>query len=254
MHPRLLYTKTSRSSSAINPQERRLRAVISELPTWKACSKTIFFLHVNFTGQNLAIIHRLDQPVEGILVFAKTPAAAKELNRQLTSQEFGKYYLAVISGIPEPQEGSLENYLVKDTRTNSSAVCTKTTPGAKLARLHYRTIETYGAPGNEKFTDSKSTDTPKHTSRNHRQPPLQNESSALIEIHLDTGRHHQIRVQMAYFGHPLIGDRKYGKEITDHMNSVQSSTKRFQAGQLHLCAYKLTFHHPKTGKEMEFQI
>lgn len=153
-----------------------------------------------------------------------------------------------------PQEGSLENYLVKDTRTNSSAVCTKTTPGAKLARLHYRTIETYGAPGNEKFTDSKSTDTPKHTSRNHRQPPLQNESSALIEIHLDTGRHHQIRVQMAYFGHPLIGDRKYGKEITDHMNSVQSSTKRFQAGQLHLCAYKLTFHHPKTGKEMEFQI
>ena len=60
----------------------------------------------------LAIIHRLDQPVEGILVFAKTPAAAKELNRQLTSQEFGKYYLAVISGIPEPQEGSLENYLV----------------------------------------------------------------------------------------------------------------------------------------------
>ena len=117
----------------------------------------------------LAIIHRLDQPVEGILVFAKTPAAAKELNRQLTSQEFGKYYLAVISGIPEPQEGSLENYLVKDTRTNSSAVCTKTTPGAKLARLHYRTIETYGAPGNEKFTDSKSTDTPKHTSRNHRQ-------------------------------------------------------------------------------------
>ena len=256
MHPRLLYTKTSRSSSAINPQERRLRAVISELPTWKACSKTIFFLHVNFTGQNQAnrILRSFIQPVEGILVFAKTPAAAKELNRQLTSQEFGKYYLAVISGIPEPQEGSLENYLVKDTRTNSSAVCTKTTPGAKLARLHYRTIETYGAPGNEKFTDSKSTDTPKHTSRNHRQPPLQNESSALIEIHLDTGRHHQIRVQMAYFGHPLIGDRKYGKEITDHMNSVQSSTKRFQAGQLHLCAYKLTFHHPKTGKEMEFQI
>lgn len=202
----------------------------------------------------LAIIHRLDQPVEGILVFAKTPAAAKELNRQLTSQEFGKYYLAVISGIPEPQEGSLENYLVKDARTNSSAVCTKTTPGAKLARLHYRTIETYGAPGNEEFTDSKSTDTPKHTSRNHRQPPLQNESSALVEIHLDTGRHHQIRVQMAHFGHPIIGDRKYGKKITDHMNSVQSSTKRFQAGQLHLCAYKLTFRHPKTGKEMEFQI
>ncbi len=167
MHPRLLYTKTSRSSSAINPQERRLRAVISELPTWKACSKPSFSsrkFHRAKSGEPyLAIIHRLDQPVEGIRL-CKTPAAAKELNRQLTSQEFGKYYLAVISGIPEPQEGSLENYLVKDTCTNSSAVCTKTTPGAKLARLHYRTIETYGAPGNEKFTDSKSTDTPKHTS------------------------------------------------------------------------------------------
>ena len=62
MHPRLLYTKTSRSSSAINPQERRLRAVISELPTWKACSKTIFFLHVNFTGQNQA--NRIQQQCE----------------------------------------------------------------------------------------------------------------------------------------------------------------------------------------------
>lgn len=202
----------------------------------------------------LAIIHRLDQPVEGILVFAKTPAAAKELNRQLTSGGFGKYYLAAVSGIPEPPEGTLNDYLVKDARTNSSSVCTKTTPGAKPARLHYRTIETYGAPESGKFTDSKSPDVPKDTFQNYGQPPSPKESSALVEIHLDTGRHHQIRVQMAHFGHPLIGDRKYGKEITDHMNSVQSSTKRFQAGQLHLCAYKLTFHHPKTGKEMEFQI
>lgn len=258
MHPRLLYTKTSRSSSAINRRNADSEQSYRNFRHGKPAQNHLFSsrkFHRAKSGEPyLAIIHRLDQPVEGILVFAKTPAAAKELNRQLTSQEFGKYYLAVISGIPEPQEGSLENYLVKDARTNSSAVCTKTTPGAKLARLHYRTIETYGAPGNEKFTDSKSTDTPKHTSRNHRQPPLQNESSALVEIHLDTGRHHQIRVQMAHFGHPLIGDRKYGKKITDHMNSVQSSTKRFQAGQLHLCAYKLTFRHPKTGKEMEFQI
>lgn len=187
----------------------------------------------------LAIIHRLDQPVEGILVFAKTPAAAKELNRQLTSGGFGKYYLAVISGIPEPQEGALENYLVKDARTNSSAVCTKTTPGAKPAKLHYRTIETYTTLENSGFSST---------------PQDKQNTSALIEVHLDTGRHHQIRVQMAHFGHPLIGDRKYGKEISNHINAVQSPTKRFQAGQLHLCAYKLTFHHPKTGKEMEFQI
>ena len=171
----------------------------------------------------------------------KTPAAAKELNRQLTSQEFGKYYLAVISGIPEPQEGSLENYLVKDTRTNSSAVCTKTTPGAKLARLHYRTIETYGAPGNEKFTDSKSTDTPKHTSRNHRQPPLQNESSALIEIHLDTGRHHQIRAQFAIRGCGIWGDTKYNPKF--------AKTKR-KYKQIGLFSSRMEFTHPITGEEI----
>ena len=138
MHPRLLYTKTSRSSSAINPQERRLRAVISELPTWKPAQNHLFSsrkFHRAKSGEPyLAIIHRLDQPVEGILVFAKTPAAAKELNRQLTSQEFGKYYLAVISGIPEPQEGSLENYLVKDTRTNSFRSLYENDSGSKTCQ------------------------------------------------------------------------------------------------------------------------
>jgi len=190
----------------------------------------------------LAVIHRLDQPVEGFLVFAKTPVVAKELNRQLTSGGFGKYYLAAVAGIPDPPEGTLENYLVKDARTNSSAVCTKTTPGAKLARLHYKTIEEYDASENNGSPDAEKAER------------AEGEHSALIEIHLDTGRHHQIRAQMAYFGHPLIGDRKYGKEFSDPIASAHCSTNRFQAGQLHLCAYKLTFHHPKTGKKMEFQI
>ena len=133
---RLLYTKTSRSSSAINPQERRLRAVISELPTWKACSKPSFSsrkFHRAKSGEPyLAIIHRLDQPVEGILVFAKTPAAAKELNRQLTSQEFGKYYLAVISGIPEPQEALL--------KTISSKMPVQTVPQSVRKRLREQNL------------------------------------------------------------------------------------------------------------------
>ena len=81
------------------------------------------------SGGYLAVIHRLDQPVEGLLVFAKTPGAARELNRQLTSSGFGKYYRAVVSGIPEPPEGTLEDYLVKDARTNTSRICTKNTPG-----------------------------------------------------------------------------------------------------------------------------
>ena len=73
----------------------------------------------------LAVIHRLDQPVEGLLVFAKTPAAAKELNRQLQSFGFGKYYQAVLLGCPQTADGILEDYLVKDGRTNTSRICTE---------------------------------------------------------------------------------------------------------------------------------
>ena len=126
----------------------------------------------------LAVIHRLDQPVEGLLVFAKTPAAAKELNRQLQSFGFGKYYQAVLLGCPQTADGILEDYLVKDGRTNTSRICTEETPGAKVARLSYHIAKTTA-------------------------------EFSLAEIHLDTGRHHQIRVQMAHLGCPIAGDRKY---------------------------------------------
>ena len=102
--------------------------------------KHIFMNNPDKGEPYLAVIHRLDQPVKGILVFAKTPFAAKELNKQLTAHGFGKYYLAKIEGTLPASEGVLENYLVKDARTNLSRVCDKNTKDAKLARLHYRTI------------------------------------------------------------------------------------------------------------------
>ena len=71
----------------------------------------------------LAVIHRLDQPVAGILVFAKTPAAAKDLNKQLQNQGFGKYYRALVTNAPSEKEGTLEDYMVKDARTNTSRIC-----------------------------------------------------------------------------------------------------------------------------------
>ena len=157
----------------------------------------------------LGVIHRLDQPVEGLLVFAKTPAAAKNLSQQLTSAGFGIYYLAVVRGKPEKDSDTLEDYLVKDGRTNTSRVCPKETAGAKSARLSYRTLDS---------RDGRS----------------------LLEIHLDTGRHHQIRVQMTHLGCPLIGDRKYGqKESTE---------------PLRLCAFKLEFLHPEDGRKMKFEL
>lgn len=162
----------------------------------------------------LAVIHRLDQPVEGLLVFAKTPAAARELNRQLTSSGFGKYYRAEVYGVPVPSEGDLEDYLLKDGRTNTSRVCPKGTPGSRPARLHYRVIRTQETEGTLR---------------------------SLVEIRLDTGRHHQIRVQMAHLGCPLVGDRKYGEGRAD-------------AGPLRLCAFRLEFLHPSDHRPMRFEL
>ena len=165
----------------------------------------------------LALIHRLDQPVEGLLVFAKTPAAAKTLNQQLTTSGFGKYYRAIVHGAPSETEADLEDYLIKDARANISHVCSKETPGAKLARLHYKVTRT-------ELTAS-------------------GETLSHLVIHLDTGRHHQIRVQMSHAGCPLVGDRKYNAHSAEAAYS-----------QLMLCAYRLEFKHPSTGKLLCFEL
>lgn len=161
----------------------------------------------------LAIIHRLDQPVSGILVFAKTPFAAKELNRQLRQKGFHKYYYALVDGIPPQEEETLRHYLVKDGRQNISRLCSKDEPGAKLAKLHYKVISS---------TDGNS----------------------LLKIQLDTGRHHQIRVQMAAIGCPIQGDTKYNRKARES-NTYQT---------LKLCAYKLVFQHPRTKETLRFEL
>lgn len=177
----------------------------------------------------LAVIHRLDQPVQGLLVFAKTPKAAKELNRQLTSSGFGKYYRALVIGTPVPPEGTLEDYLVKDARTNTSRVCTKDTPGAKQARLYYRVKQTF---------------------------PETHPATSLVEIRLDTGRHHQIRVQMAHLGCPLVGDRKYGAAcpIPEAAETPVPLMRGQQADSLRLCACRLEFRHPESGEQQIFTL
>lgn len=157
----------------------------------------------------LAVIHRLDQPVEGILVFAKTRAAAAALTRQLTSSGFGKHYRAWVSPVPALKDGILTDFLIKDARTNSSKVCPPNTPGAKKATLRYTVLHT-------------------------------KDSLALVEIQLETGRHHQIRVQMSHHGSPIVGDRKYGSQCIK--------------GPLQLCAFRLQFRHPDHNRMMEFSL
>lgn len=165
----------------------------------------------------VAVIHRLDQPVEGLLVFAKTSFATKELNKGLQGAGFGKYYKAVLWGVPEKISDILQDYLVKDGRTNTSRVGNQDEKDAKKAVLFYEVLETGTDEG---------------------------KSVSLVKVKLDTGRHHQIRVQMANMGCPIWGDAKY--------NTQAVQDRRFR--QIALCAYKLEFVHPKTKKKMEFEI
>ena len=185
------------------------------------------YLAAKSGGKNapwLGVLHRLDQPVSGILVFAKAPAAAKELNRQLTTSGFGKHYYALVAGTPEPTSADLENFLVKDARTNTSRICQKGTADAKLAKLHYDLVDTTF------FADIASA-IPVATSQ--------------LKIKLDTGRHHQIRVQLSGMGCPIIGDTKYNPD------SPKLTARRTP---LCLCAYQLEFRHPVTKKAMTFSL
>jgi 23S rRNA pseudouridine1911/1915/1917 synthase len=159
----------------------------------------------------LYVIHRIDQPVDGIVLFAKNKKAAADLTRQLTDGSMKKIYRAEVAGTIPSESGILEDFLVKDGRRNMSSVVQdpKSNPGAKRAKLSYRKI---------------------------------GENS--LEIELFSGRHHQIRVQMANAGWPLFGDTKYNPAFYETQEYVQTA----------LCAYRLSFIHPKTKKVMDFSI
>lgn len=163
----------------------------------------------------LAIIHRLDQPVRGILVFAKTPAAAQKLNKQMQNGGFTKEYEALVCGSLPAVSGTLVNYLIKDGTTNTSRICAKDTPGAKRAELSYKVLSTNSE-----------------------------QNLSVVRIQLKTGRHHQIRVQMAGAGAPLWGDNKY--------NSGFQFQKMYTP--IGLCACHLTFTHPENGQTMSYKI
>lgn len=136
----------------------------------------------------LALIHRLDQPVQGLMVYGKTPFAAKELSKQAGDRTMKKFYLAAVHGEIQEMQGTMTDYLLKDGRQNLSKVVSEKTPGGKKAELNYRILE--------------------QADRNH-----------LIEVELLTGRHHQIRVQLSSRGIPLEGDVKYGYKADNSMGA-----------------------------------
>lgn len=129
----------------------------------------------------LGLVHRLDRPVGGVMVFAKTSKAASRLSNQVREKIFKKKYLAVVDGKFDRENGILEDYLYKDERNNISKVVKPEKKNAKLAKLDYKVLV---------YNEVKDL--------------------SLVKVNLHTGRHHQIRVQLSNAGHSIFGDQKYG--------------------------------------------
>tara|TARA_R110001583_G_scaffold93517_1_gene236436 strand:- start:1722 stop:2408 length:687 start_codon:yes stop_codon:yes gene_type:complete len=158
----------------------------------------------------LGVVHRLDRPTTGIVVFAKTSKSLERFNKMLRDKKVDKTYWAVVKNLPNKLEGTLTGYLKKNPKNNKSTSYSSEIEGSKKAILHYKVI--------------KSLD-----------------NYHLLEVDLETGRHHQIRCQLAAIGSPIKGDLKYGFDRSNKDASI------------HLHARKIEFVHPVT-KELIFVI
>lgn len=178
----------------------------------------------------LGVIHRLDQPVEGLLVFAKEKQAAATLTKQLDVGTLNKHYYALVCGQVNEKSGELVDYLYKDKDGKAQVMESSVEIGknkreadnsdvdAKKAVLQYQIIKEYP------------------------------QGYFLADIHIDTGRFHQIRAQMSHAGMPLLGDSKYGNEESMERSRILG------VRNVALCAYYLEILHPVTDKKLEFQI
>lgn len=155
----------------------------------------------------IGLVHRLDRPVSGIMVFARNSKSASRLSKEIRDNKIKKTYIAVVHGIIKNDSGKFTDYLYKKYDGNTIVT---TEDNGKLAILRYKVLD--------RDYDNNMT---------------------LVEIYLETGRHHQIRVQFASRGYPLCGDQRYGKS---------------DKTQIALCAYKLEFVHPISKDVMKFEI
>jgi 23S rRNA pseudouridine1911/1915/1917 synthase len=157
----------------------------------------------------LGVVSRLDAPVTGVVLFARTSKAAARLTEQFRTRTIEKSYWAIVEGVVEAAGGRLVDWLAEDERYRRMHIVGPTMPGAKEARLAYRRLSI-----------------------------VRNDS--LVEVELETGRKHQIRLQFSQHGHAVVGDRKYG------------SREPFLQG-IALHARRLVISHPTTGEQLEFE-
>ena len=158
----------------------------------------------------LGLVHRLDRPTGGVMMFAKTSKCAERICEAIKNGEVDKKYLAVLDGVPRYKADKLTCYLKKFADTNTVKMVPALTEGAKYAELDYKVL-------------------------------CEKQKYSLVSVKLVTGRSHQIRVQMAGMGTPIVGDKKYGNETQARV-------------PLCLWATELRFQHPISGKTMVFRV
>ena len=187
------------------------------------CSYVKNYLNGGYVG----LINRLDRQVEGLVLMAKSSGMAAILNRQLIEHKMEKSYRAKVyidskdNTVITDSYVRLSDHISFDKIKNLSTICDKTVVDAKIGELEY------------KMTDVKIED---------------NYSIADVDIHLFTGRHHQIRLQLSNIGMPILGDLKYGTPDSIAYSKVHGYRS------IDLCAYKLKFIHPSNGVELTFAI
>ena len=157
----------------------------------------------------LGVMSRLDAPVTGVVLLARTSKAAARMTEQFRTHAVQKTYWTLVEGTPHPASGSYTNWLIQDERHRRMHVVDSAHSGAKEARLAYRLLSSDGR-------------------------------MSLLEVELETGRKHQIRLQMAHHGHPVVGDRKYGSQL------------KFPSG-IALHARRLVVAHPVRGEALVFE-
>lgn len=156
----------------------------------------------------VGLVHRIDRPVSGAIIFAKTSKALSRMTMLVKNRDFEKEYLAVVKSPPPLETDSLTHFLVKNERQNKSFVVAASQNGAKEARLDYQLLK-------------------------------RSDRFFLLSIHLHTGRHHQIRVQLAAIGCPIKGDLKYGSDRSNPDGSIS------------LHAFRIAFEHPVKKEKVE---
>lgn len=163
----------------------------------------------------LGLLHRLDRPVSGLMVFAKTSKCASRISEQIRDRKVTKRYRAVVEGTFKDKKGTLTHYALKDPKTNNTKIfeAGKAPKDARPVKLSYEVVAESDYKGKK---------------------------ISLVEIDLHTGRSHQIRTQLQYIGHPLLGDARYGSGL--------------YKGDIALQSFVLGFDHPITGERMEYSL